>query len=170
MSWLEPIFDRTLQDILNVKAQIEHIQQSGWATFSTDEQNAFLGELRGTFSKVTIERIINNIYYLEQLLLQHGYSPRLPTRPKTSWEYSDVPTFELLTQLVDDIQQLVDCSYEAARQLPQDLTYLDYQKVNDIEYVQWNIKWFIEKIEEHVLYCGQPKCGQTVVGGLLYAR
>ena len=170
MSWIEPIFDRTLQDISNVKSQLAYIQQTGWSTLSATEKNNFLGELRGTFGKTTLERIINNIYYLEEVLLAHGYNPVLPMRLGKSWSFSSIVTFNQLKGLVADVQALVDCSYNTIRNLPKDVTYLDYQMVNDIEHVMWNINWFIGKIEEHILYCGQAKCGQTVVGGLLYAR
>lgn len=170
MSWLEPIFDRTAQDIENVKTLIQTIQSSGWSSLSVEQKQQFLGELRGTLSRETLERIINNMYYLESRLFQHGYYPKIPTRLKNEWNLKEVPTLVQLTQLCEDLQQLVDCFYSVTREVPDDMSFVDFQKVNDMEKVEWDINDGLDKIDAHKLYCGQPYCGQTVVGGLLYAR
>lgn len=170
MSWIQPIIDRTSQDIINVKAFIKVIQSDGWNSLTTEDKNKFLGELRGTFSSTTINRIINNIYYLEQYLVQCGYLPKLSYSLSADWTNSELVTLDTLNKVVTDIQNLIDCFYEVSHALPTDLAVLTFEKVNTIENVEWDIKYWLDKINQHKLYCGQPFCGQTVVGGLLYAR
>lgn len=169
MSWIEPIFDRTSQDVINVKALIRVIQSDGWDSLTEEDKNTFLGELRGTFSSTTFNRIIENTYSLKEYLLSCGYKPEGLNDVPIGWTDSDIIDIYTLVWVVDNIQLLIECFYEVEDQLPTDLLVLDFEKVNAIEKVEWDIKYWLDKIKEHKLYCGQPSCGQTVIGGLLYA-
>lgn len=167
MEWITPIFDRTIEDVDQVLMLINVIQQDGWSNVDDDIKSQFLGELRGTFSKATIERIINNTKYLEARLLEHGYNPSI-THQKDIWEYSDIPTINDLTELVSNLQRLIDCFYDVTGTLPTDMSTLEFDEVNDMERVLYDINQYMDWIGGHSLYCGTVACGQSKIGGFTW--
>lgn len=166
MEWITPIFDRTSDDVANVLALINVIQVDGWDSLPADDQEKFLGELRGTFSKVTIERIINNTQFLVDKLYEYGYNKAPIVYQKGTWAYSDIPTISDLNLLVRNLQALLDTFYNVTGELPSDLSTVELDEVNAIERALFDINAHIDKISEHRLWCGTVACGQTVVGGL----
>lgn len=167
MEWITPIFDRTIEDVDQVLMLINVIQQDGWNNVDDDVKSQFLGELRGTFNKVTIERIINNTKYLEEKLLSLGYNPQI-THQKDVWSYSDIPTITDLTELVSNLQNLIDCFYNITGTLPTDMSTLEFDEVNDMERVLYDINRYSDRVDKRRLYCGTVMCGQSKIGGFAW--
>lgn len=165
MEWITPIFDRTSTDLESVRALIQEIKSVGWNNLDEDSRNYFLGEIRGTFSKTTYERIINNTQYLKQRLLDYGYNPKIQFQP-LNYDFSDIPIVSELLVTVSNLQKLIDCFYNVTGELPSDVTYLDIEKVNAMEKCLHDIDRYLTRTDGHILYCGTVSCNQTVVGGL----
>ena len=165
MEWITPIFDRSQADIASVRSLINEIKEVGWGNLDEDSRNYFLGEIRGTFSKITYERVINNTQYLEQRLLKYGYNPKI-THQKLTYAYSDIPTISQIKQSVSNLQKLLDCFYNVTGELPGDVTFLDIFKINAMEECLYDIGRYLTRTDGHVLRCGTVSCNQTVVGGL----
>ena len=165
LEWIDPIFDRTETDIESVKALIMEIKEVGWNNLDADSRNYFLGEIRGTFSKVTYERILNNIQYLSQRLIRYGYNPKVYKQPMT-YEFSDIPTLNDIEKTVQNLKSIVDCFYDITVELPDDVNYLDIIKVNAMEQSLYDVDRYLSRTDGNNLRCGTVNCNQTVVGGL----
>ena len=165
LEWIDPIFDRAETDVESVKALIMEIKEVGWNNLDEDSRNYFLGEIRGTFSKTTYERILNNIQYLSQRLIRYGYNPKVYKQPM-SYEFSDIPTIDDIGKTVQNLKSIVDCFYDITVELPDDVNYLDINKVNAMEQSLYDVDRYLSRTDGNNLRCGTVNCNQTVVGGL----
>ena len=164
MEWITPIFDRTVDDVANVKAIIQEFLRN------PDEQTRqqLLGELRGTISTTTMNRIINNTQFIEEKLLKYGYNPKI-THQKLNWSFSEIPELPVFVEMVRNLKALLKCFYEvsaSSADLSEEmLNLIDFNEVNAMEKILYDITVHLDLISQRRLWCGTTWSGATVVGG-----
>lgn len=83
MDWIQPIYDRTTADVTRAL----YLQEKGFSSMTTDEQNEWLSGLKGALNKSDLERIENDIQFLSDVedLGLITYCGNVPEQPKTSY-------------------------------------------------------------------------------------
>lgn len=143
MAWIEPIYDRTEQDVLRVKQLIEEIK-SGKAV--QEEIVEYKTDLKGALNRSDLERIVGNINYLADMLDVTIQTQTVPEIPRVSW-YN-----VLLSNL--NIVLNAYAKYPDTPEIPiQPLN--TYEKWNIIEKIIWDIK-DLYQINEHY-YAGNDE-------------
>lgn len=169
MSWQIPIYDRTEQDIQNVKTILNKIltEVSGYESLTSEEQNLINGRTRGTFSSDTMNRLCGNISYLRTMLSQAGYNISIETDDTYIWTYMDTVTYDDVIKILNDcrkIKNAVDARYHS---LPMDyeLYYLDIHILNKVEKLLNDVKTGLEAVKETTVISGDVICGACYAGG-----
>lgn len=97
--WIEPIIDRTTDDVIDAMRQIEvwkneHLKGNSTVTY----------ELKGCLNVSDINRIEGNIQFLAETLSSLSYPVGVSTK---SWDMSGVPTKSDIDRILNDIGNLI---------------------------------------------------------------
>jgi len=144
MPWVEPIFDRTIMDVATAQNNRE----------STLPQ-------KGARNYTDLVRITGNIYYIRDLMNQHGISPAALTS-KLNWVLGEVPTYNDILQIKNDLNKLKTAFSALQISAPPtpDLPYLSYYKLNDVEEILFIANRILKGIEEMFIYSGEIYGGE----------
>ncbi len=134
--WIEPIVDRTLQDVRN-----------------KDPIRAFLNYW-------DLNRIEQDTEYLSSILNGYGYNQSLTHR--TDWLMSDFPYASQMERVRQNVQTLIDVYHAQDVPLPETLQNLDWQKLNAVESNLKLMKEMIHRMEQSFRYSGTFYSGQGV--------
>ena len=143
MAWIEPIYDRTEQDVLHVKRLIEDIK-SGIAT--PQEIVEYSTDLKGAINTSDLQRILGNIEYVADMLDVTIQTQTVPEIPRVSW-YST-----LLSNLTSVLNKYI--KYSDTPDIPTQ-PINTYEKWNTIEKILWDIKTIYEANEHY--YAGNEE-------------
>ena len=82
MSWIEPVFDRTSDDVLKVQTY----DTIGFQYLSNEQKSEWMGGLKGALNFKDLNRIENNMEFLANLYEIENMNF------KTNWSYIDIPS------------------------------------------------------------------------------
>ena len=98
MSWIEPIFDRTSDDVLKVQTY----DTIGFKYLSDEQKSEWMNGLKGALNFKDLNRIENNMEFLTNLYEIENMNF------KTNWSYIDIPSRLDFQRIVDNLKVLVN--------------------------------------------------------------
>ena len=119
MDWIEPVYDRTDEDVKYAK-----------------QHPASAPTLKGAINFTDRARIANNIHYLAELLTSYGYP--LAAYCKIDWTRDDKPYASTVQIMHDDIERIQTEFYRYKR--TPILSWNHYEKINEIERILFEIE------------------------------
>lgn len=128
MAWIEPIFDRTRADVDKIKNLYESIRSG---LVSPEELAEYQRDLKGAINRSDLQRVVNNLNYLADLLDVSITSQTIPEIPRASW-YSTLRSN--LSTVLNAYAKHADTPNIPSR------PFNTYQKWNTIEKIIWDIK------------------------------
>ncbi len=146
--WIEPVIDRTSQDVDTALKKIREWKSQG---------NPSISDLKACFNISDINRIEGNIHHLSIKLNEYYYKQEIELR---EWEMLDIPTKADMDELIAKVELLVDKYFAIAGMPDIPNKLLNYEEVNDIEKILLMIKVAIIDMENSFKKCGAFKCGQ----------
>ena len=151
MAWIEPIYDRTEQDVGYVKRLVNDIK-SGIATPS--EIAEYKTDLKGSINRSDLERILGNISYIADMLDVTIQSQTIPEIPRLSW----------YTTLLSNLNAVLN-AYTKYTDTPDIPTHPinTYEKWNIIEKILWDIKTIYETNEHYYAGNGELYSNNDVI-------
>ena len=145
--WIEPVFDRTEEDVRLAKAYNKGTAESA------------ASEYKGTLNASDLNRIEGNCEYLSELLHSCGYTSHVTV--KTDWSMTDFPTLTEFTRVRDNITELLN-AYAQAQDMPDmradDRT--DYVEINNMEFDLYRINEMIADMKAIYMYSGELYGGE----------
>lgn len=143
MSWIEPIFDRTEQDVEYAKQQI--------ALGINDV------EYKGCLNVTDLNRIENNTQYLSEVLTSLLYPSEVVTK---SWTINSIPNDNDIKRILDNISKVM-----VSFRTPTDIeimpeTIRTYEDINAIEKNLYLIKVMVDDMISSFAECGDSECGE----------
>jgi hypothetical protein len=123
--WIEPIYDRTLDDVYAAKAQIAE-----WIKAIQTGETVDTYDLKGCLNLSDINRIEGNIKFLSEKLSALGYLPDVTVK---TWKRSGIPTEGDIERIIDNIKAIIRAYYqqEGVSDLPPGMT--GWGEINAIE-------------------------------------
>lgn len=159
-SWIEPIWQRTQQDVNYAKYLNDKIAKTGWNSLTVDERTKWTSGLIGSLNAIDLNRIEQDTQYLSDLLNSYAYMQSISC--KTDWAMSSLPYDVEIERLRSNIEILLDAFHEQEIALPIDLDSLNYVKLNAVENNLKLMKEMIHRMEDSFRYSGTFNSGQEV--------
>ena len=137
MPFINPIFDRTLNDV----------------NFARNNRNNPL-PLKGAINYVDWNRITGNIHYLSDTLLEYGYN--VPVTCKTSWALGEVPPLSEFVKIFNDLNKIKQNYYiMQTTPITPSFSWNHYQKINDIERIIFDVENILQWMLNTTIYSNQ---------------
>ena len=135
MSWIEPVFDRTSNDVLKVQTY----DTIGFKYLSNEQKIEWMNGLKGALNFKDLNRIENNMEFLANLYEIENINF------KTNWSYIDISSRLDFQRIVDNLKVLVNRG-KALKTTPEipELPLNFYQKINDLEKILYDLYWVYE--------------------------
>lgn len=151
MAWSNPVFDRTQEDVDTAIAQIE-----AWKAAQIDGLSVVVTELKGCRNLSDLNRIENNILFLENKLSSLHYPPS--TQSKT-WGIEGLPSLADIQRILNNVQLIIDAyfQFDDAPMIPEAM--LNYTEINAVEENLYLIKMLLDGMESYFRKSGTFKCG-----------
>lgn len=146
--WIEPIFDRTIDDVNYAIAKIEEWKQTG----TTD-----VIDLKGCLNVSDINRIDGNIQYLKERLNALYY---FPSTVHVVWGGDDLPDEMDVDMLLLSLANTITAYFKPTNSPDVPDTMLTYTQINDIEKILYLVKEMIEDMVASFRECGTFNCGE----------
>ena len=146
--WIEPIFDRTQNDVESAMRQIALWKANGVAKPS---------ELKGCLNMGDLNRIEKDIQFLSDNLSALYYFSKVNTK---TWQRSTLPTVSEINRILNNIKILISSFYQSedAPDLP--TTVLSYEHLNSIEENLHLLKEMLDNMIGSFRECGTLYCGE----------
>lgn len=150
--WENEVTDRTQNDVARVKALME----KRWEDFTPEEQSEWLSGLKGSINAEDLERIINNIALLAEVLELQIEVVALP----------EIPGISFQAQLVNNVAQIRE-GYGVRSTTPKtpSIPLNTYNKWNDIEKILADVYELL--LNNFSYYCGGEIYAGDTIGFLL---
>lgn len=147
--WVEPVCDRTREDVELLK----RLTETGYKNFSAEQKELWLSGMKGALNKSDLQRIENNCEVLSELL-ELGIQP-VETVP----DLPDEAYFHRLTEKVAVIREAY-CVHADTPEVP--VSPLNtYRKINDLERILMDVYGIIS--QRFFYYCGEEiSCGEAI--------
>lgn len=138
--WIEPIFDRTDEDVEFAREQI-----SKWIAEELSGNPIETYDLKGCLNLVDLNRIEGNINYLNETLTKLHYPPGASSK---AWERSGLPTARDISRILNNIRLIISVYYQQqkAPEVPESMG--SYTDINAIEENLLLIKQLIDSMRE----------------------
>jgi hypothetical protein len=146
VSWIEPIFDRTQEDVDYAIAMIKEWKRTG---------NYDTADLKGCFNVSDINRIESNIRYLSDNLSDLYYFSNVETK---TWDKAGLPTISDINRLIENTRTIILSLCEDAPELPTRL--LTFTDVNCLEANLNKLKLMLDGMTSYFLECDTFECGE----------
>lgn len=150
--WMNPITNRTKNDVYRVA----QLKSKGWQNLTTEEKNEFLSDMKGALNVSDIERILNNILILAEVLEISITIPEIPNP-------LDKEFLDELLNLVSYVSKFHP-GYSTTPKLPS-APLNSYDKWNDIEKILEDIYTILTN--NFYYYCGEQIFSGEEIGLLL---
>ena len=146
--WIEPIFDRTQNDVESAMRQI-----ALWKANGVDKPS----ELKGCLNMGDLNRIEKDIQFLSDNLSALYYFSKVNTK---TWQRSTLPTVSEINRILNNIKILISSFYQSedAPDLP--TTVLSYEHLNSIEENLHLLKEMLDNMIGSFRECGTLYCGE----------
>lgn len=164
MPWIEPIIDRTNQDVESLKQLMSYILQFGWETVDQDTRVTWLGQHKGAFNVSDINRIQSNILYVRDMLLEVGIIVHIDESNPT-WNVGDYISLSNINILRNNVIMLSDAwhTYNFSPTIDYSIIF-DYDDANDIELNLLHMKLILDLWAINIKpSCGTFNCGQDTI-------
>ena len=162
MPWITPIYDRKQSDVDLLKTLKNKINQLYWESLTVlEKENWFIG--KGAIKYTDLNRIENNSLYLKEQLEQYGYLATVDV--KLDWEMTDFLKLEDINRIKQNVINLIDGYYSLPWSPVISLvpTTLDFEQVNEIEKMLFDLDYILNNMIDGFRYCGTFVCGQEIV-------
>ena len=145
--WIEPVYDRSEEDVRLARA------------YNRGSPESEAAEYKGTLNASDLNRIENNCEYLSDLLHSCGYTSHVTV--KTDWNMTDFPTLAEFTRIRDNITELMR-AYAQAEDMPDMRTdsRTDYVEINNMEFDLYRINEMIANMKAIYIYSGELYGGE----------
>ena len=145
--WIEPVFDRTEEDVEYAKA------------YNKGSAESEAAEYKGTLNASDLNRIENNCEYLSDLLHSCGYTSHVTV--KTDWVMTDFPTLAEFIRIRENITELLS-TYAQAQDMPdmRSDNGTDYTEINNMEFDLYRINEMIANMKAIYMYSGELYGGE----------
>lgn len=123
--WIQPVYDRTREDVLNAKDTL-----SRWIT----ENPTIFSELKGCLNVTDLNRIEVNIDYLSEMLNSFLYVNTVDVK---EWSKTGLPNVTDCQRIITNIKEIFNtfCKPTSAMDLPINMTSFD-----DINRLEQNLE------------------------------
>lgn len=144
------VFNRTAADVAAVKSLKKQII-AGTAS-DAQQQTWFSGTMPGAWNYTDLNRIEEWTVYLQQFLIQYGYTADI-TSPNTAWTVEDYPT----QSEIDRIRTNVDALQNGFYSIPdwQDIVYNQTMNFSQANALEWDLQtlynWLQSMVEGFLL-------------------
>lgn len=155
MSYVTPIYNRTVNDLDYIKYIHSEIISKGFNNIDSALQTFWMNEnSKGCFNIIDLNRIEENISYLSTTLNSYGYTHSITTH--VEWVQTDFITVVDIDRIKQNILNIITAyhNYVLNPTLVLDDIYLSFQDINDIEYIIYNTNMLIELMLESFRYSG----------------
>jgi len=143
MAWVNPIYDRTIQDVEYVR-----------------ENRANSAYFKGAMNYVDWQRITGNIHHIHGMLVSQGYIVPAMTC-KTSWTLGEVYFEQEITKIRTDLNTLKSVeSWVVTPNVP-NLPYNYFITINIVEEILWRLELFLTNQKEETIYSGEINSGEN---------
>lgn len=156
------VFDRTIADVKRVQALTAKLIAD---TATDDEKAEWLGNPKGAYNAVDLNRVSAAADYLASLLENMGYTVSVDTR---EWTESDFPTETEMEAYIANIHQLREVLPFAAPDAPKTAAFLTYEGANRIEEILYNLELILIAVQDAYLV-RQAQTQFMIAGGLFNA-
>jgi hypothetical protein len=146
VSWIEPIFDRTIADVNEAIRILKEWKRTG-------ETNTY--DLKGCFNVSDMNRIEGNIRYLSDTLSDLYYFSEVETK---TWNISGLPNVDDINRLIENTRAIILSICDDAPELP--TTLLSYTDVNCLEQNLYKLKTMLDGMTASFLECDTFECGE----------
>ena len=136
--WIEPIFDRTEEDVEFAKEQI-----SRWIAEELSGSPIETYDLKGCLNVVDLNRIEGNINYLNETLAKLHYPPGTSSKV---WERRDLPTERDVSRILNNIRLIISVYYQQQKAPDVPESMRTYKDINAIEENLLLIKQLIDSM------------------------
>lgn len=146
--WTEPVFDRTIEDVVSAITQIIEWETTGIGGITM---------LKGCLNVPDINRIEDNIAFLTNELSALYYFPRTTSK---SWTMEKLPNTKDVERIISNISKIITEFFQIpeAPELPD--TMLTYEHINSLEENLYHIKNILENMVEMFRECNTFECGE----------
>ncbi len=151
--WIDPVFDRTEDDVETAKEQIQK-----WIDEFLTGNPVETYELKGCLNLSDINRIEGNIQYLSDKLEALYYTPGTSSK---KWNKSDLPTESDIRRILNNVRLIINSYYQREEVTPLSDDMTNYSEINAIEENLYNIKILLDSMIDSF-----PKSGVLQVGGM----
>lgn len=134
--WIEPIFDRTNEDVTFAKKQIQE-----WIDAKLSGATVTTYELKGCLNLTDINRIEGNIQYLSDRLNELYYHSGTSCKV---WERSGLPTERDIRRILNNLKLIIAAYYQqdGVAEVPEDMS--TFSDINAIEENLYAIKQLLD--------------------------
>lgn len=152
------ITNRTASDVNYAKS----FQGKKWADLTAAQKEEYLKGLKGAYSYIDFNRVINAVKYLSEVLISYGY-PNCITQ-QSALKASSTPVSTFVQTYIDNIAELKNKYYSNVEgSLPTTSNWLNYEKANYMEKVLQNIDDILIFSEKYYMRSGAFASGQNRV-------
>lgn len=148
MTWIEPVFDRTQEDVEYALKQLAEWRATG-------ETNTF--DLKGCLNVSDINRIENNIAYLATNLSSLYYFSTPVTK---TWEQTQIPTSDDVDRILNNVRELNEAFYQSPESPPVPDGLFTISQVNDLEENLYQLKTMLDNMISSFKQSGAFECGE----------
>ena len=152
------ITDRSQQDV----ARWFELRNKGWAAMSDVERIEWMGDMKGCYSHVDMNRVENAVKSLSARLVAGGYLDS-PLTVKTNWTQGDCPSIADMERYLNNVAALRNASavYPTTPAAPSITDRFDYERANDLEKILIDVEEIFDKILSSRYYVGETYSGEV---------
>lgn len=146
-TWLQPIFDRTKEDVDYAISKLEEWKNNGGE----------IVDLKGCLNVSDINRIEGDIEYLSQTMSRFYY---FSTTSSKTWKETDLPNVDDMSRIIGNVRSLLGGVGIPVNAPELPITMLTYTDVNSIEENLHLLKELMDDVISHFRECGTFECGE----------
>lgn len=162
-AWIEPVWWRTRQDLERALNLSRRVAKGGLPSLTPSEQKEWLSGLLACLNAHDLNRIEIDTRWLENALYAYGYGLASSAEYKTDWTMTDMPLSGQLGRIRSNVDHLLEIYHEQETALPNSLEDPDWQTINALERVLYEMRDMLRRMEQGFRYSGTFYSGQEVV-------
>jgi hypothetical protein len=163
MSWIEPIIDRTSEDVKSLKLLMSEIIEVGWDNISQSKKDSWLTLSKGAINAQDLLRIEQNIDYIVQQLGILGISVSIDTS-NPNWGLGMYITLSQFNKIRNNVNSIKSAWYSLPTSPILKFTNtVDFNDANDIEKNIFDLKYMLDLLGIQI----KPICGKAICGNQL---
>lgn len=144
------ITDRTSEDVSRVRTLLS----KGWASMTEEEKSEWNAGMKGAYNTTDINRVIEAVNYLNDLLQNVGYYPEVNLQT-ANWTENQTPTTSQMQDYLNNIKSFMNrLSTTFSVDLPLSMELLTYDGANNIEQILIEINTYISILSKIFLRAG----------------